>query len=46
MDGSIYEEYIHRLRDRLLRDPDLLGLIITGSMADPARRNDWTDHDF
>lgn len=46
MDETIYQEYINRLRDRLLRDPDVLGLIITGSTTDAARRDDWSDHDF
>jgi hypothetical protein len=39
-------EYINQVRDYLLEDPDVLGLITVGSTADPTYRDQWSDHDF
>ena len=41
-----FEEYVNEIQDLLLRDPNVLGLLTVGSTADPAYRDQWSDHDF
>jgi hypothetical protein len=41
-----FEEYVNEIQDLLLSDPNVLGLLAVGSTADPAYRDQWSDHDF
>lgn len=40
------DPFVAALVDRLGSDPDVLGLVLCGSSAEPARRDRWSDHDF
>ncbi len=46
MDERIYEEFTQTLLERLAGEESVLGLVALGSMADPTRRDQWSDHDF
>lgn len=46
MDERSYEEFTQTLLKRLAGEERVLGLIALGSMADPTRRDQWSDHDF
>lgn len=46
MNAADYQAFTDTLRRTLDADPHVLGLIALGSMADLARRDDGSDHDF
>src|SRR5262245_52099496 len=46
MEQRAYEQFTRTLVERLSADERVLGLIALGSMADPSRRDEWSDHDF
>ena len=46
MDSDNYDGYTAHLTNGLTRDADVLGLILLGTTADPAWRDEWSDHDF
>jgi hypothetical protein len=46
MDQHTYAQFTQTLHERLVADDRVLGLIALGSMADPLRRDQWSDHDF
>ena len=46
MDEVAYQRFSSELTEILRADPDVLGLIALGSMADLSYRDDWSDHDF
>jgi hypothetical protein len=43
---SAYDDFTEELRSTLAARPEVLGLILLGSTADPALRDEWSDHDF
>jgi hypothetical protein len=46
MDQHTYEQFTKTLHARLAADERVLGLVALGSMADPLRRDQWSDQDF
>ena len=46
MDAPAYEQYVEELRSRLLAQPQVRGLMVVGSTADPGLRDAWSDHNF
>jgi hypothetical protein len=46
MDQHTYEQFTQTLHECLAADDRVLGLVALGSMADPIRRDQWSDHDF
>lgn len=46
MDAAAYELYLEKLQSILLEDPQVRGLLVVGSTADPDQRDMWSDHDF
>jgi hypothetical protein len=47
MTPAAYEDFTERLRLRLEREPDVLGLVALGSMSgEGAPADAWSDHDF
>jgi hypothetical protein len=40
------DPFISELLDRCANDTDVLGLVLCGSSAENARRDQWSDHDF
>ncbi len=46
MDASAFIEFIDELHQTLAARPDVIGLVLLGSAADRARRDEWSDHDF
>jgi hypothetical protein len=46
MDAAAYEAYVKELHSRLLAEPQVRGLMVVGSAADPEKRDAWSDHDF
>jgi hypothetical protein len=46
MKPSEFEDYTERLRASLESVPRVIGLVTLGSTADPAFRDEWSDHDF
>ena len=41
-----HDPFIRALVARLEADPDVVGLVLAGSSAETARRDEWSDHDF
>ncbi len=46
MDEHAYQAFTDRLCANADADPHVLGVVALGSMADAARRDRWSDHDF
>ena len=46
MNPGEFEDYTERLRASLESVPEVVGLVTLGSTADPAFRDQWSDHDF
>ncbi|MFW5771775.1 MAG: hypothetical protein ACOCZH_00525 [Phototrophicaceae bacterium] len=46
MHTEAYENWTHQLVASAQADPDVVGLVALGSMANAARRDNWSDHDF
>jgi len=46
MDQRTYEQFTQTLHERLVAEDRVLGLVALGSMAEPIRRDQWSDHDF
>lgn len=46
MNATEFENYTDRLRASLESVPEVIGLVTLGSTADPAFRDEWSDHDF
>lgn len=46
MNPQTYQQFTNDLIRTLERDPDVMGLVGLGSMADATRRDEWSDHDF
>jgi hypothetical protein len=46
MKASEFDEYTEALRASLASRPEVVGLVTLGSTADPAFRDEWSDHDF
>ena len=46
MDSAEYQEFLDELVATLEADPRATGLVAIGSTADPAKRDEWSDHDF
>ncbi len=46
MDAAAYKLYVEELHSRLLAEPQVRGLVLVGSTADPDKRDAWSDHDF
>lgn len=46
MKANEFEDYTERLRRSLESVPSVIGLVTLGSTADPAFRDEWSDHDF
>src|SRR5437773_1874120 len=46
MDERAYEAFTDQLKDGLMDDTRVVGLITLGSTADVTQRDEWSDHDF
>jgi len=46
MNASDFENYTEQLRVSLESVAEVIGLVTLGSTADPAFRDEWSDHDF
>ena len=46
MNANEFEDYTERLKRWLESVPAVIGLVTLGSTADPAFRDEWSDHDF
>jgi hypothetical protein len=46
MNTSDFQHFTEQLRQSALDDPQILGLVALGSMANLARLDAWSDHDF
>src|SRR5688572_25178514 len=46
MDAAEFDNYTERLRTSLESVREVLGLVVLGSTADSALRDEWSDHDF
>ena len=46
MDATEFDDYTERLRASLESVREVIGLIVLGSTADSALRDEWSDHDF
>ena len=46
MEAATFQTYIDDLRRNLEADPMVRGLILLGSTANAAWRDNWSDHDF
>lgn len=45
-DPFLADPFLSALTTRLEGDPRVIGLVLAGSSAEPARRDRWSDHDF
>lgn len=43
---ATFERYLHAVKDRLVADPRVVGLVAMGSTADRDRVDEWSDHDL
>jgi hypothetical protein len=43
---TAFDTYTARLVESVSGDPDVLGLVLAGSGAEPERIDEWSDHDF
>ena len=46
MDAVEFDNYTERLRRSLESVREVLGLVVLGSTAESALRDEWSDHDF
>lgn len=46
MNTSDFQQFTEQLKQNALRDSQILGLVALGSMANLARQDAWSDHDF
>lgn len=43
---TAFDDYTSRLLDSVADHPDVLGVVLVGSGAEPHRIDEWSDHDF
>lgn len=46
MDATAYQQFTDQLQTTLMQDDRVIGFVAAGSMANLARRDRWSDHDF